>query len=109
MLTLSDRSIPTDSEGYLQNLEDWSEDVATLIAEQEGLSLTGEHWPIILLLRQFYDEYEVSPAMRPLVKYIGVHLGKEQAKSMYLMQLFGESPAKMISKIAGLPKPTNCL
>lgn len=109
MLTLSDRTIATDSEGYLENLDDWSEDVAALIAEQEGISLTDEHWPVIHLLRRFYDEYELSPAMRPLVKYVGLHLGKEQAKSMHLMQLFGESPAKMISKIAGLPKPTNCL
>ncbi len=103
------QSLATDSEGYLENLTDWSENVAELIAKNEGLELTENHWQIIHLLRRFYSEYELSPAMRPLVKYIGLHLGKEQAKSIYLMQLFGESPPKLASKIAGLPKPTNCL
>lgn len=99
----------TDSEGYLENLSDWSENVAEQIAQSEGMQLTEAHWQIIHLLRRFYEEFELSPAMRPLVKYIGLHLGKEQARSIYLMQLFGDSPAKMASKIAGLPKPTNCL
>lgn len=99
----------TDSEGYLENLSDWNENVAEQIAQSEGMQLTEAHWQIIHLLRRFYEEFELSPAMRPLVKYIGLHLGKEQARSIYLMQLFGDSPAKMASKIAGLPKPTNCL
>lgn len=109
MLNLADKQIPTDEEGYLENLSDWQPEVAELIAETEGLELTESHWEIINLLRQFYQEFELSPAMRPLVKYIGIHLDKEKAKSIYLMQLFGESPAKLASKLAGLPKPTNCL
>lgn len=109
MLQVADQQIATDSEGYLENLDDWQPDVAEQIARQEGLELTEAHWEIIRLLRQFYQEFELSPAMRPLVKYIGMHLDKDKAKSIYLMQLFGESPAKLASKLAGLPKPTNCL
>lgn len=109
MLPLENASVPTDDEGYLENLNDWQPEIAALIAKNEGLTLSPEHWEIITLLRQFYQEFELSPAMRPLIKYIGLQLGKEKARSIYLMQLFGESPAKMASKIAGLPKPTNCL
>jgi tRNA 2-thiouridine synthesizing protein E len=47
--------------------------------------------------------------MRPLVKYIGQRLGKEKGNSIYLLQLFPGSPAKLASKIAGLPRPENCL
>jgi hypothetical protein len=37
-------SVMTDSEGYLLNLDDWSEDFARALARQEGLTLTDEHW-----------------------------------------------------------------
>jgi tRNA 2-thiouridine synthesizing protein E len=98
-----------DSEGFLQQLEDWTPDTAAFIAQQENISLTAEHWEIIYLIREFYQEFDLSPAMRPLVKYVGYHLGTEKGKSIYLMQLFPPSPAKLAAKIAGLPKPANCL
>jgi tRNA 2-thiouridine synthesizing protein E len=47
--------------------------------------------------------------MRPLVKQVREQLGEDKANSIYLMQLFPGSPAKLLAKIAGLPRPTNCL
>ncbi|OMH32683.1 TusE/DsrC/DsvC family sulfur relay protein [Motiliproteus sp. MSK22-1] len=105
----SKHGISVDVEGYLRNLDDWSEQVAEVIAESEGLQLTSEHWEIVRLLRDFYQEYKVSPAMRILVKQVKNSLGSEKGSSIYLMKLFPGSPAKLASKIAGLPKPTNCL
>lgn len=98
-----------DKEGYLNNLEDWSEEVALYLASKEDIVLTDEHWEIIFLLRDFYQEFEISPAMRPLVKAVSKKLGAEKGKSIYLMTLFPGSPAKLIAKLAGLPKPANCL
>lgn len=98
-----------DKQGFLLNLEDWSESVASLIAEEEGIELTENHWEIIRVLRAFYQEYDLSPAMRILVKQVKNQLGEDKGTSIYLMQLFPGSPAKIASKIAGLPKPTNCL
>jgi len=109
MLMVNGQTIPTDKEGYLKNLADWSDAVAAAIAQQEQITLTEQHWEIISLLRDFYQQYEVSPAMRVLVKTVGLQLGKEKGRSIYLMTLFPESPAKLASKIAGLPKPANCL
>ncbi|WP_444897639.1 TusE/DsrC/DsvC family sulfur relay protein [Microbulbifer sp. SSSA005] len=108
-LVINGQEIPLDKEGYLRNLSDWSRDAALQLASAEDIKLTEEHWQIIELLQEFYREFELSPAMRPLVKYIGQHLGAEKGRSIYLMQLFPPSPAKVASKIAGLPKPTNCL
>jgi len=98
-----------DKEGFLRCLEDWNREVAELLASREHIVLTEQHWEIIELLRQFYQQFELSPAMRPLVKYIRQHLGDDKASSLYLLQLFPGSPAKIGSKIAGLPKPDNCL
>ena len=75
MLTVNNYIIQTDKDGYLKNLNDWSAEAATLIDKAEGITLTEDHWQILHLLRQFYQEFELSPAMRPLVKYIVSYLG----------------------------------
>lgn len=98
-----------DSEGFLRDLADWNETVAVQIAAQERLELTAAHWEILHLLRAYYREFDSSPAMRALVKYCAIHLGSDKGKSIYLLSLFPGSPAKIGSKIAGLPKPDNCL
>ena len=108
-LEIAGREIPLDKEGFLRDLNDWTPEVATALAFAEGIELTEAHWEVLRLLQAFYREFELSPAMRPLVKYVGQHLGADKGKSIYLMQLFPPSPAKVGSKIAGLPKPTNCL
>lgn len=103
------RSIALDPEGYLVNLDDWSFGVAKALAEDEGVILEAEHWEVIEVLREFYQRFEVAPAMRPLVKAVSQALGPEKGRSIYLMQLFPGSPAKRAARLAGLPKPANCL
>jgi tRNA 2-thiouridine synthesizing protein E len=98
-----------DDQGFLLDLKDWNSELAEQIAQSEGLKLTDAHWEIIYLLRDFYKEYELSPAMRILVKQTKLKLGEAKGNSHYLLSLFPGSPAKLASKIAGLPKPTNCL
>lgn len=98
-----------DEEGYLLNLQDWTPELAHQLAQDVDIALTEAHWEIIYILRDFYQEYEVSPAMRPLVKAVSKKLGAEKGRSIYLMTLFPGSPPKLAAKIAGLPKPANCL
>jgi tRNA 2-thiouridine synthesizing protein E len=106
---MQEASIETDKEGYLVDLADWSEAVAEQLAANEGISLTDDHWALIQIIRAFYDQFEVSPAMRVLVKHTREQLGEEKGNSIYLLKLFPGSPAKVLAKIAGLPRPTNCL
>jgi tRNA 2-thiouridine synthesizing protein E len=108
-ISVGARQIPIDKEGFLVHLADWDEAVATALAEQDGIKLTEAHLEVIRLLRQFYAEFQLSPAMRPMVKYVGLHLGSDKGTSLYLLKLFPGSPAKLASKFAGLPKPDNCL
>jgi tRNA 2-thiouridine synthesizing protein E len=98
-----------DKEGFLCKLDDWTPEIARQIASGEGIELTDAHWEIIELLREFYRRFEASPANRALVKFTARELGPEKGRSIYLMSLFPGSPAKIGSKIAGLPKPDNCL
>ncbi len=98
-----------DKEGFIRELNDWTPAVAEQIAQAEGISLTAAHWEIIELLRDYYQCFEASPANRALTKFTKQELGVDKGRSIYLMSLFPGSPAKIGSKIAGLPKPENCL
>lgn len=98
-----------DKDGFLINLNDWSVEVAIQLAAMEGIELTEAHWEIVHALREFYNEFDLSPAMRPLTRYLKEKLGEDKAKSIYLLTLFPGSPAKLAAKIAGLPRPENCL
>ena len=99
----------TDKDGYLLHFADWNASVAETIAANENIVLTPAHWEIIETLRTFYTQFEQSPAMRPLVKFVAQTLGADKGNSIYLLKLFPGSPAKVASKIAGLPRPEHCL
>jgi tRNA 2-thiouridine synthesizing protein E len=104
--------VPTpslDKDGYLVQLADWNEAVAQQLAQNQGIELADEHLTLIHLVRAFYEKFEVAPAMRPLVKLVREQLGEDKGNSIYLLQLFPGSPAKSLAKIAGLPRPANCL
>ena len=108
-LQVNAQSIALDKEGYLLDLNDWSPAAAEALAAREDLHLSAEHWEVLQLLRTFYTEYQLSPATRPLIKYVALHLGVDKGNSLHLNRLFKGTPAKLAAKLAGLPKPTNCL
>ncbi|PYD11171.1 MULTISPECIES: TusE/DsrC/DsvC family sulfur relay protein [Pseudomonas syringae group] len=109
LLNIDGRSIELDKDGFLQDLSDWSLDVAHALSAEEGIELSAEHLEILELLRGFYAEFQLSPATRPLIKYTALKLGAEKGNSMHLNRLFNGTPAKLAAKLAGLPKPTNCI
>ncbi|NTV92268.1 MAG: TusE/DsrC/DsvC family sulfur relay protein, partial [Chlorobiaceae bacterium] len=63
-------SCETDENGYLINLEDWTEDVAKVLAEGEEIEMTEAHWDLVKFLRGYYDEYQIAPAVKVLTKAI---------------------------------------
>lgn len=108
-LNVDGMSVALDQEGFLVDLNDWSEPVAAALADAEGIKLQAEHWEILRVLREFYQEFQLSPATRPLVKYTALKLGPDKGNSMHLNRLFKGTPAKLAAKLAGLPKPSNCI
>ena len=98
-----------NKDGYLLNSLQWNEEVARAIAQLESIELTDAHWEVIYFVRDFYQEYNTSPAIRMLVKAMAEKLGEDKGNSRYLQRLFPEGPAKQATKLAGLPKPAKCL
>ena len=108
-LDVNGKSYEVDEEGYLANLNEWDKDVAGALAASDDAELTEAHWEVINFLREYYEEYQIAPAVRVLTKAIGKRLGKDKGNSKYLYELFPYGPAKQACKYAGLPKPTGCV
>lgn len=99
----------TDPEGYLVSRDDWSRELAVAMAAADDIDLTEAHWEVILFLQEYFDHYEIAPAIRILTKQIGKRFGKDKGNSRYLYELFPRGPAKQACRYAGLPKPTGCV
>ena len=108
-IEVNGKSLEVDEEGYLANLNDWTPEVATAMAKDEDVDLTENRWEVINFLREYYEEYQIAPAVRVLTKAIGKKLGPDKGNSKYLYELFPYGPAKQACKYAGLPKPTGCV
>ncbi len=106
---LNGNDVATDEEGYITDISLWSETLADLIAEDEDIEMGEDHWEVVNFLRNYYEEYQIAPAIRVLTKAIKKKLGPEKGNSQYLYELFPYGPAKQACKIAGLPKPTGCV
>ena len=102
-------TIDHDEEGCITNLSDWSKELADEIAKTENIEMNDEHWEVVNFLREYYDEYQIAPAVRVLIKAIKKSMGPDKGNNKYMYELFPYGPAKQACKIAGLPKPTGCV
>lgn len=102
-LEVDGRPILMDSEGYLKNLDDWSEDFANVLAQDEGLTLTDEHWQVIHFLRSHYEEHQVQAQVRLMIKHFREQWGAEKGNNHYLHVIFPKGgPQKQGNRLAGL-------
>ncbi len=103
------REFAADENGFLLDHTQWTPELAQVIARTLDIELTEDHWSILNLLRSLYIDFDLAPANRALVRVVREKLGAEYGTSIYLMSLFGGSPARDAARIAGLPKPPHCL
>ncbi len=108
-IEVNGKIIDTDEEGFLVNLDDWSEDVAEAMAVQEGWELKDDHIGLIDYFREYFDEHQVHPTMHVLVKTLGKHIGnsfhEHKSYQSFLYTLFPQDPISELCKLSGLPKP----
>ncbi len=103
-LEVNGTTVATNEKGYLEDVNDWSEDVAKALAEAEGIELGERHWDVINYLREEYLENRGNqPNTRTIIKAMSAQWG-EKIKSSDLYALFPLDPSKQGGKIAGLPE-----
>ena len=59
-MKVNGKDILCDGEGYLLDLDAWSEDYVHASAQREGLELTPEHWEVIYFIRDFHEKHGVQ-------------------------------------------------
>jgi tRNA 2-thiouridine synthesizing protein E len=97
--------VATDAEGYLKNLDDWSEDFARAQAAAEGLELSGAHWQVIHFLRSYFEEHRVQAQVRAMIWHFAKAWGLERGNNHALHELFPVGgPQKQGNRLAGLWK-----
>lgn len=99
----ANHSVAVNEEGFFENPEEWTEEMAPEIARAAGIAeLSEQHWRIIKFMRHEFEEKGTGPTVRVLGKTSGVSI-----KELY--ELFPKGPAKIAAKIAGIPKPRGCI
>ncbi len=103
------KTIQLSEAGWLENLDEWSEELAEAIAKNEKIDeLTQEHWDIINLAREYFLENGVVCEPRQFSKLMKKKYGKDRSDQKYIYSLFPTGLIKCANKIAGLPRPKGC-
>ena len=104
-ISVNGTEIATTETGFLENIEDWSEDVALAIAAEEQLELSPRHWDLINFLRDEYiNNGGNQPNTRNLVKAMSKTWDDKSVNAKTLYDLFPGDPSKQGGRIAGLPE-----
>lgn len=103
------RIIETDEQGYLLDLDDWSEDFARALARHDGIELYVDHWELIWYFRDYYEQTRSLPTMHRMVLELGKRGGERfrdrKAYEKHIYRLFPADPVREVCKLAGLPMP----
>ena len=105
---INGQEIALSEAGWLDNPAEWNDDIALLIASNEKVEMTEEHWDVVRTARAFYDEYGMNAEVRVFLKLMKEKFGPERATNQYVYALFPYGLVKSANKIAGLPRPKGC-
>lgn len=109
IIEINGKVIETDEQGFLHNLDEWSEEFATELAKRDGIELFVDHWELIWYFREYYEENLINPTMHRIVRTLGKtkgsHFHNQKAYEQHIYQLFPSDPVHGLCKLAGLPMP----
>ncbi|WP_104473100.1 TusE/DsrC/DsvC family sulfur relay protein [Acinetobacter indicus] len=104
-------NLELDQDGHLVDYTIWNETVAQELAKSLELELELEDWhfEILQAVRQFYQQFGHSPATRPLIKFLMKTVSPEINNALLQERFNTGLVARHLSRLAGIPKPANCL
>ena len=104
-LLVDGQEVLTDQEGYILDMDAWSEGFARAQAAKESLTLSNEHWQVIHFIREYYEDHNVQAQVRDMVKHFRAAWGPDRGNSRYLHDLFPMGgQQKQGNRIAGVRK-----
>ena len=102
-------SLELDQDGHLVDYTIWNQEVAKELAKSLELELTDWHFEILMAVRQFYQQFGHSPATRPLIKFLMKTVSADINNAILQEKFNTGLVARNLSRLAGVPKPANCL
>ncbi|MDM1758817.1 MULTISPECIES: TusE/DsrC/DsvC family sulfur relay protein [Acinetobacter] len=102
-------NLELDQDGHLVDYTIWNEDVAQQLAQSLNLELTAWHFEVLQAVRQFYHQFGHSPATRPLIKFLMKSVSADINNALLQDKFQTGLVARHLSRLAGIPKPANCL
>lgn len=102
-------SLALDQDGHLVDYTVWNEQVAQELAQMLELELTAWHFEVLHAVRAFYQQFGHSPATRPLIKFLMKTVSPEIDNALLQARFNTGLVARHLSRLAGVPKPANCL
>lgn len=104
-LDVKGTEILTDQEGYILDMDAWSEDFARALAAQEKLELTDAHWQVIQFIRDYYEGHHVQAQVRDMIRHFREVWGPETGNNRHLHDMFPMGgPQKQGNRLAGMRK-----
>ncbi len=104
------QQITLDQDGHLCDYQIWTPDIAQQLADTLDVTLNTEHLAILQQVRAFFAKFNHPPATRPLIKWLQQTLPEHDISNQKLQHLFKTGlVARHVNRLAGLPKPPNCL
>jgi TusE/DsrC/DsvC family sulfur relay protein len=95
--------VERDTEGFLVHSDQWSEELADVLARESGIGeLTPRHWVVIRSMRTAFLDHGSLPWVQMLSKV-------SEIPCEQLYELFPHSPSRLVTKIAGIPKNRACI
>jgi tRNA 2-thiouridine synthesizing protein E len=103
LLDVNGKSILIDAEGYIINIDEWTEDFTIALAAKEELELTDEHWEVVHYIRNYYEEHHIQAQVRDMIKHFKKQWGPEHGNNRYLHDIFPKGgPQKQGNRLAGI-------
>lgn len=92
-----------DAEGYLVEPTQWNEGVAEALAEELGIELEDDHWDVIRHMRALWEEHQVAPDARHIIKHLEQRYPGTGRKRLF--ELFPYGYPAQACKVAGMKRP----
>ena len=103
-------NVELDQDGHLCHHTIWTPAIAQQLANTIDVTINTEHLDILQQVRAFFVKFNHAPATRPLIKWLQQTLPEHDISNQKLQQLFNTGlVARHVNRLAGLPKPPNCL
>lgn len=100
--TIAGHQVEVNDEGFLQNPDDWDEQLGAEFARLIGVEMSDDHWKLVKFLREDYKAMGETPTLRRVSTQLGLPVKQ-------LFTMFPGKPAKKMSYVAGVPKPKGCV